>query len=168
MQFLKLTIFQEHLVSQKSEKNMRFLTLSIHDVSTRCVLVSELPCKNIEFGTSCTYNHLLLEVVWWMFNILFLSLPSGNIEYTCPANGECEINKRRRKACQACRFRKCLRSGMLKEGVRLDRVRGGRQKYRRNPDMPFQVQVISAQRPSVALEGKLTDIYYQFRILFLR
>lgn len=78
----------------------------------------------------------------------------GNIEYTCPANGECEINKRRRKAYQACRFRKCLRSGMLKEGVRLDRVRGGRQKYRRNPDMPYQVQVISAQRPTIALEGK--------------
>lgn len=84
------------------------------------------------------------------------TLFTGNIEYTCPANGECEINKRRRKACQACRFRKCLRSGMLKEGVRLDRVRGGRQKYRRNPDMPFQVQVISAQRPSIALEGKKT------------
>ncbi|XP_077275137.1 estrogen-related receptor isoform X4 [Temnothorax americanus] len=58
----------------------------------------------------------------------------GNIEYTCPANGECEINKRRRKACQACRFQKCLRQGMLKEGVRLDRVRGGRQKYRRSTD----------------------------------
>uniref|UniRef100_A0A1A9WGH8 Uncharacterized protein n=1 Tax=Glossina brevipalpis TaxID=37001 RepID=A0A1A9WGH8_9MUSC len=57
----------------------------------------------------------------------------GNIEYTCPANNECEINKRRRKACQACRFQKCLLMGMLKEGVRLDRVRGGRQKYRRNP-----------------------------------
>ena len=28
------------------------------------------------------------------------------------------------------RFQKCLRKGMLKEGVRLDRVRGGRQKYR--------------------------------------
>lgn len=55
----------------------------------------------------------------------------GNIEYTCPAANECEINKRRRKACQACRFRKCLRTGMLREGVRLDRVRGGRQKYRR-------------------------------------
>ena len=27
----------------------------------------------------------------------------GNIEYTCPATGDCEINKRRRKACQACR-----------------------------------------------------------------
>ncbi|XP_068618938.1 steroid hormone receptor ERR1 isoform X2 [Battus philenor] len=60
----------------------------------------------------------------------------GNIEYTCPANNECEINKRRRKACQACRFRKCLRTGMLREGVRLDRVRGGRQKYRRAPDAP--------------------------------
>ncbi|KAH0954991.1 hypothetical protein HN011_003179 [Eciton burchellii] len=58
----------------------------------------------------------------------------GNIEYTCPANRECEINKRRRKACQACRFQKCLRQGMLKEGVRLDRVRGGRQKYRRSAD----------------------------------
>merc|ERR1719245_2224596 len=55
----------------------------------------------------------------------------GNIEYTCPVNNNCEINKRRRKACQACRYQKCIRQGMLKEGVRLDRVRGGRQKYRR-------------------------------------
>ncbi|XP_018913842.1 steroid hormone receptor ERR2 isoform X2 [Bemisia tabaci] len=64
----------------------------------------------------------------------------GNIEYTCPATNDCEINKRRRKACQACRFQKCLRMGMLKEGVRLDRVRGGRQKYRRNPELPQPVQ----------------------------
>lgn len=42
---------------------------------------------------------------------------------------------------------------MLKEGVRLDRVRGGRQKYRRNPDSPYQIQVVSAQRPSLAIEG---------------
>ncbi|CAD7084386.1 unnamed protein product [Hermetia illucens] len=67
----------------------------------------------------------------------------GNIEYTCPANNECEINKRRRKACQACRFQKCLLMGMLKEGVRLDRVRGGRQKYRRNPiSNAYQMQVL--------------------------
>ncbi|KAH7939251.1 hypothetical protein HPB52_009684 [Rhipicephalus sanguineus] len=39
----------------------------------------------------------------------------GNIEYTCPASSDCEINKRRRKACQACRFQKCLKMGMLKE-----------------------------------------------------
>lgn len=32
--------------------------------------------------------------------------------------------------------------GMLKEGVRLDRVRGGRQKYRRNPNVPpYQLQM---------------------------
>lgn len=58
----------------------------------------------------------------------------GNIEYSCPASANCEITKRRRKACQACRFQKCLRMGMLREGVRLDRVRGGRQKYKRCPD----------------------------------
>nr|XP_014339404.1 PREDICTED: steroid hormone receptor ERR1 isoform X2 [Latimeria chalumnae] len=59
----------------------------------------------------------------------------GNIEYSCPAINECEITKRRRKACQACRFMKCLKVGMLKEGVRLDRVRGGRQKYKRRPEV---------------------------------
>lgn len=45
----------------------------------------------------------------------FLDL--GNIEYSCPANGTCEITKRRRKACQACRYQKCLVMGMLKEGM---------------------------------------------------
>lgn len=30
--------------------------------------------------------------------------------------------------------------GMLKEGVRLDRVRGGRQKYRRTSESPYNHQ----------------------------
>ncbi|KAK0083168.1 hypothetical protein PV325_009226 [Microctonus aethiopoides] len=76
----------------------------------------------------------------------------GNIEYTCPANGECEINKRRRKACQACRFQKCLRQGMLKEGVRLDRVRGGRQKYRRATDPYLPVKTVTLEA-NVGLSG---------------
>ncbi|KAA8582273.1 hypothetical protein FQN60_009013 [Etheostoma spectabile] len=118
-----------------------------------------------------------------------LVLGLGNIEYSCPATNECEITKRRRKSCQACRFMKCLKVGMLKEApnkdygflfhchhcitvlfvkegvqqsqklrdppkgyephegpykvptmvhdsirVRLDRVRGGRQKYKRRLD----------------------------------
>ncbi|KAK2511876.1 hypothetical protein Q9233_016665 [Columba guinea] len=44
----------------------------------------------------------------------------GNIEYSCPATNECEITKRRRKSCQACRFMKCLKVGMLKEGCQQD------------------------------------------------
>ncbi|XP_060684600.1 steroid hormone receptor ERR2-like isoform X3 [Hemiscyllium ocellatum] len=75
----------------------------------------------------------------------------GNIEYSCPAANECEITKRRRKSCQACRFMKCLKVGMLKEGVRLDRVRGGRQKYKRRLDVdhsPSPLQLPSpAKRP---------------------
>ncbi|XP_042872270.1 steroid hormone receptor ERR1-like isoform X1 [Penaeus japonicus] len=73
----------------------------------------------------------------------------GNIEYTCPAANDCEINKRRRKACQACRFHKCLRVGMLKEGVRLDRVRGGRQKYRRTTDSPFSMHQMPVKKASL-------------------
>ncbi|KAI2805860.1 hypothetical protein BLOT_004868 [Blomia tropicalis] len=73
----------------------------------------------------------------------------GNIEYTCPATNNCEINKRRRKACQACRFQKCLRMGMLKEGVRLDRVRGGRQKYRRTSEAPYHTQNFTLKKSSL-------------------
>ncbi|RMC00639.1 hypothetical protein DUI87_23256 [Hirundo rustica rustica] len=43
----------------------------------------------------------------------------GNIEYSCPATNECEITKRRRKSCQACRFMKCLKVGMLKEVTKI-------------------------------------------------
>lgn len=82
----------------------------------------------------------------------YLFFFAGNIEYTCPASNDCEINKRRRKACQACRFQKCLRMGMLKEGVRLDRVRGGRQKYRRMIDNPYG-SVQPARK--LTLEGNL-------------
>ncbi|KAK2707507.1 hypothetical protein QYM36_015271 [Artemia franciscana] len=81
----------------------------------------------------------------------------GNIEYQCPSSGECEINKRRRKACQACRYHKCIRVGMLKEGVRLDRVRGGRQKYRKIVQNSFDpCSPPDQRRPS--LEGKYRSI----------
>uniref|UniRef100_H2Y1T5 Nuclear receptor n=1 Tax=Ciona intestinalis TaxID=7719 RepID=H2Y1T5_CIOIN len=75
----------------------------------------------------------------------------GSIDYTCPAANDCEITKRRRKSCQSCRFSKCLRVGMLREGVRLDRVRGGRQKYKRKIDaneMPYLVAVPAAAEPA--------------------
>ncbi|XP_033096325.1 steroid hormone receptor ERR1-like [Anneissia japonica] len=58
----------------------------------------------------------------------------GQIQYTCPSNNNCEITKKRRKTCQKCRYQKCIRMGMLIEGVRPNRLRGGRQKYRRKPE----------------------------------
>lgn len=82
----------------------------------------------------------------------------GNIEYTCPAANDCEINKRRRKACQACRFHKCLKMGMLKEGVRLDRVRGGRQKYRRNAEPHYPCVPFASKKPSLDDNKLLTAL----------
>lgn len=55
--------------------------------------------------------------------------------------------------------------GMLKEGVRLDRVRGGRQKYRRNPNMqPYQLQIPhSSSQPPQSLEDiKMLDVLASF------
>ena len=89
--------------------------------------------------------------------LLFLICVAGNIEYTCPAANDCEINKRRRKACQACRFQKCIRMGMLKEGVRLDRVRGGRQKYRRVTPYSGGGGASSATSATTTTSGASTD-----------
>jgi estrogen-related receptor ERR len=55
--------------------------------------------------------------------------------------------------------------GMLKEGVRLDRVRGGRQKYRRNPNMqPYQLQIphSSSQPPQSLDDIKMLDVLMTF------
>ncbi|XP_019132936.2 estrogen-related receptor gamma isoform X2 [Larimichthys crocea] len=76
----------------------------------------------------------------------------GNIEYSCPVMNECEITKRRRKACQACRFHKCLQAGMMREGVRMDRVRGGRQKYKRRVETSSHAR---SPFPAHAVRNKL-------------
>lgn len=38
------------------------------------------------------------------------------LEYTCKADGNCEVNQMTRNRCQYCRFQKCLVNGMLKLG----------------------------------------------------
>ncbi|XP_076816263.1 estrogen-related receptor gamma-like [Clavelina lepadiformis] len=87
----------------------------------------------------------------------------GSIDYTCPAANDCEITKRRRKSCQSCRFTKCLRVGMLREGVRLDRVRGGRQKYKRKIDsassdvQPYVVPISVDIKPSIIPSNKIVS-----------
>lgn len=71
----------------------------------------------IKRNISCMRTHISIVLVrdseYHSFPVF--SIP-GNIEYSCPATNECEITKRRRKSCQACRFMKCLKVGMLKEG----------------------------------------------------
>ncbi|XP_059151801.1 hormone receptor 4-like [Physella acuta] len=46
--------------------------------------------------------------------------------YTCVADGSCQINKAQRNRCQYCRFKKCLKMGMVLAAVREDRMPGGR------------------------------------------
>lgn len=99
-----------------------------------------------------------MSCISWILcmDVSFVDIVQGKIEYNCPATKECEINKRRRKACQACRFEKCLKMGMLKEGVRLDRVRGGRQKYRRG--LSPGPQAASASPASINAIGETNRI----------
>ena len=55
--------------------------------------------------------------------------------------------------------------GMLKEGVRLDRVRGGRQKYRRMMDNPYTAShhLLSHRKTPLTLEGKNYTVFTVFR-----
>ncbi|MBN3287716.1 ERR3 protein, partial [Polyodon spathula] len=115
----------------------RTLQLSAADTLMKCDYVSALSSgsKRLclvcgDFASGYHYGVASCEAC----KAFFKRTIQGNIEYSCPVLNECEITKRRRKSCQACRFRKCLQVGMMKEGVRMDRVRGGRQKYKRRID----------------------------------
>uniref|UniRef100_A0A3P9KLM3 Estrogen receptor n=1 Tax=Oryzias latipes TaxID=8090 RepID=A0A3P9KLM3_ORYLA len=55
----------------------------------------------------------------------------GHNDYMCPATNQCTIDRNRRKSCQACRLRKCYEVGMMKGGVRKDRIRILRRDKRR-------------------------------------
>ncbi|VDP35508.1 unnamed protein product [Soboliphyme baturini] len=55
-----------------------------------------------------------------------------DIQYWCHKNGGCPVTKLTRNRCQACRFGKCLTTGMTKESVRQDRNR--KRKLKANDD----------------------------------
>ncbi|XP_072182261.1 steroid hormone receptor ERR1-like [Diadema setosum] len=80
----------------------------------------------------------------------------GNLRYQCHSKNKCEVNKKRRKACPACRFQKCIDMGMMIDGVRPDRVRGGRQKYRRRPEETDFAPSSSARRAKYRKAAELT------------
>lgn len=104
----KYTSFLHHLTS---------INLLFYHELDRCHLIPDSCCPSCPPPAphvSFNMNRSRLGQ-WWHALVVFFSY-SGNIEYSCPATNECEITKRRRKSCQACRFMKCLKVGMLKEG----------------------------------------------------
>jgi len=39
-----------------------------------------------------------------------------DLKYTCRENNNCIVDKRQRNRCQACRYQRCLQTGMKREG----------------------------------------------------
>lgn len=50
----------------------------------------------------------------------------GRRVYKCSGKEDCEMNRLQRNRCQYCRFKKCLKVGMVLAAVREDRMPGGR------------------------------------------
>ncbi|KAM7298683.1 nuclear hormone receptor FTZ-F1 beta [Ixodes scapularis] len=59
--------------------------------------------------------------------------------YVCLRGANCPVAIATRKKCPACRFDKCLRTGMKLEAIREDRTRGGRSTYQCSYSLPAQL-----------------------------
>ncbi|XP_031554155.1 steroid hormone receptor ERR2-like [Actinia tenebrosa] len=60
-------------------------------------------------------------------------------KYTCNfKDGNCEIDKISRAKCQACRLKKCFDVGMVEEGIRKEKQRGGRSFYPLKKEVPIK------------------------------
>lgn len=59
--------------------------------------------------------------------------------YVCLRGASCPVAISTRKKCPACRFDKCLRTGMKLEAIREDRTRGGRSTYQCSYSLPVQM-----------------------------
>lgn len=59
--------------------------------------------------------------------------------YVCLRGAACPVAVATRKKCPACRFDKCLRTGMKLEAIREDRTRGGRSTYQCSYSLPSQL-----------------------------
>ena len=70
-----------------------------------------------------------------------------NAKYVCLADKNCPVDKRRRNRCQFCRFQKCLATGMVKEVVRTDGLKGRRGRLPSKPKSPTE----SPPSPPVSL-----------------
>uniref|UniRef100_A0A3Q1FLD5 Uncharacterized protein n=1 Tax=Acanthochromis polyacanthus TaxID=80966 RepID=A0A3Q1FLD5_9TELE len=87
----------------------------------------------------------------------------GNIEYSCPVMNECEITKRRRKACQACRFQKCLQAGMMREGKSVKANRSGVLQVFVWTESEEVVKARTATQSAVSPPVRLVKLYLKFK-----
>jgi len=69
--------------------------------------------------------------------------------YVCLRGAACPVSIATRKKCPACRFEKCLKTGMKLEAIREDRTRGGRSTYQCAYTLPAALvpQPQMGQRP---------------------
>ena len=72
----------------------------------------------------------------------------------CVAEHCCTIDKEHRKRCQYCRYQKCIDVGMKLEGVRHDRMRGGRNKY------GHKIHYIKKSKESIEEFGDKLKVYH--------
>ncbi|TRY64152.1 hypothetical protein TCAL_04002 [Tigriopus californicus] len=68
--------------------------------------------------------------------------------YVCLRGAQCPISIATRKKCPACRFDKCLKTGMKLEAIREDRTRGGRSTYQCSYTLPAGINGKPNQAPS--------------------
>lgn len=78
--------------------------------------------------------------------------------YVCLRGAACPITISTRKKCPACRFGKCLQTGMKLEAIREDRTRGGRSTYQCSYTLPG-----SMLSPSINSDS--SNIYFNQRHL---
>lgn len=75
--------------------------------------------------------------------------------YVCLRGAKCTITISTRKKCPACRFDKCLKTGMKLEAIREDRTRGGRSTYQCS--YALATQSLSDGRVSSACDSQLSN-----------
>ena len=77
------------------------------------------------YNHSTTHHYETVCRIWlgctpsWDYIIMaYLFVSTGQVNYVCPSENRCKIDKRRRKCCQACRLAKCHQMGMKKGTAR--------------------------------------------------
>lgn len=77
-----------------------------------------ISCEGCKVGGTndmrTTYQ-LWLPLTYWFLQGFFRRTVQKNIEYQCPKQSTCSVNRVTRNRCQACRYTKCLGKGMSKE-----------------------------------------------------